>query len=141
MKVTSSTGYLASISAVEEELGTTRCPWVLEAQPGRHWLVTVVAFGGDQSPTALINNNDIDEDQSESDAVGYGQHDQYRDACYDVGLVRDRQRIVRLQACGRRGRGRSDGIQYQSEASKVEVELLSVDIMRSFAPFLIKVEG
>lgn len=63
-----------------------------------------------------------------------------RDMCYDVGFIRDRQRVIKVQVCGGQA-GRISGTPYLSEANTIEIELLSADILRSFTPFLIKFEG
>ena len=129
-------------------MGIASCPWVLEAPVGRRWHITVYAFGGklpsagssqssdDDGEFALSLANALDQTMDSGELLQPRHH--LNDVCYDVGIMRDRQRPIKLQICGQ---GRRNGVSYQSDSNKVELELLSPDILRSFAPFLIKFEG
>lgn len=51
-ETTAETGYLAGLTVTETGIGTSDCPWVVRAAPGRHVNLTLFNFAGGAVTTA-----------------------------------------------------------------------------------------
>ena len=126
--VTDQKGYLTRQEAIEKNLGTPLCPWLIKVKPGQRVSITYYNFGGGKVDS-----------RSSSKKTAYPLQSQ--GTCYEVGTISEsggREKTV--TTCGSDSSDR-EGIIYTSESNVVQVKFLRREVLRTLAPFILYYEG
>lgn len=122
-------GHLASVTSLEHGVGSISCPWRIVAGNGQTIRLTLLSFGGGKQRSGALDDSNHGHSNVEP--------------CYDIGEVREVEGDVTgvkqtMSMCTGSGRER---VVYTSIGSDVIVQLLSKDVLRSMAAFMIRYEG
>ncbi|KAK2144446.1 hypothetical protein LSH36_756g01028 [Paralvinella palmiformis] len=136
-------GYLTSHEAIEKNLGTLICPWVIRMMPGQKIAITYYNFGGGKvgGRSAGSRAGPGSGNSAPGSAVmpAFSLHSQ--STCYEVGTISERKsRQKTLTTCGG-DNGAREGLVYTSTGHEVMVTFLRREVLRTLAPFVIKYEA
>jgi len=130
--------YLSSEATVASGgIGTSECPFRIQASPGQRIRLSLVAFIGESRT----------EDPDGEDPELAGSNTPRPGLCYEVGTVTaggarasDSQLLT---ACGlpTDRTPSSPSVLYQSDTSNITVQLYPIPVLQRLAPFVIKFEG
>ena len=119
--MSTTSGYLASATPVEDGIGTRQCPWILEVSSGQRINLTLYAFGTAQRHL------------EHADAVSGEPVDE----CGSDVIITDSGRTRSISACGQLVRRR---LIYMSDGHEIEVYFENSN-PRVRTNFLLKFEG
>ena len=113
IKVTESSGYLASLEAEEHNYGTATCPWILTASHGQTITIRMMKFS------------------RTTDRIKQG-------SCYELAIISEGSRSRRVTSCDGEKRGM---ILYESKGEEVKVQMVSATTLATLGKFIFSYQG
>jgi hypothetical protein len=126
--VTGQQGYLTRQAAIEKNLGTPLCPWLIKVKSGQRITISYYNFGGGKMDSRSSTKKTTYPLQSPG-------------TCYEVGTISEaNEREKTVTTCGADSNDR-EGIIYTSVRNEVQVKFLRREVLRTLAPFILRYEG
>ena len=121
--LTSQTGVLASVVAMDTSRGSSDCPWRIQVLPGQQINITLINF----ARTGLQN------DWGKIPTPGSGPRPKI---CYQLATIKERQFSRTLTECEE---GPRESHAYTSTSDSVEIEMIVAKILKVY--FLLRYQG
>lgn len=126
VQVTSPSGYLASTTTAETQVGSSLCPWHIRAQPGQRISLQLLDFAlWTDSPT----DRSAKTPRNPPETSGI---------CHIYASIRESTSVGSITVCGGDERIRTI---YTSETEAIEIEMANMQLARTPSYFVLKYQG
>ena len=132
IKSTAMSGYITSTLADERGVGSSQCPWIIEAQSGQRINITLYSFA--QAPSDTVNRRH-EEGQGKT-RPGYGPL--RPDVCFEIAVLTDGDVRKPVTVCGDENR---QVPLLWSEHHVVGVEIPNLKLVQSLGTFVFHYQG
>ncbi len=115
-------GYISSAVTEDLQLGSSMCPWMIQAQPGQKIIITLLDFA-----LWVPNRKTTARHPPETSGI-----------CHIYANIKERTMAGSVTVCGGDQRERTI---YTSETDSVQIEVANMKLSKNVAYFLFKYEG
>lgn len=126
VEVTSPSGYLASTTTADTQIGSSLCPWNIKVQPGQRIVLQLLDF-------ALWT-----ESSSDRSSKTPRHPPETSGICHIYASIREATSVGSITVCGGDERVRTI---YTSETESIEIEVANMKLARSPSYFLLHYQG